>query len=323
MDNPFAHLSKNQKYMVIGGSILVLGGFEFYHHSSTGSWNPFSGSTSSSTSTTGGTASASAIDPVTGLPTSEDNSVDPETGLTYLAEAEEYGSVSAAEADVSQYGTTTASGTGYTSGVGTDLGTLTTTSTGSLTTADYSNAQSWAQAATTGLAEIGYSETDVATALADVMNGIPVTATQASYWNTAVAEYPYPGTPPNPILAPTTTPAAPATPVAPSVPATTTKTSSSTATSVVGKAVSGLKVSSTTAATKGSNGKAVITWDKLTGATSYEVYMEVNGAHNVSSTSYTETGLAPGSHEVMVTPEPAGKGTSVAFTISKAKDWKE
>lgn len=42
-------------------------------------------------------SSPSAINPVTGLPYSEDNQIDPLTGQAYLQEAQEYGSVSAAE----------------------------------------------------------------------------------------------------------------------------------------------------------------------------------------------------------------------------------
>lgn len=45
-----------------------------------------------------GAADPNAIDPVTQLPYSMDDQVDPATGLTYLQEAEQYGSVSAAEA---------------------------------------------------------------------------------------------------------------------------------------------------------------------------------------------------------------------------------
>jgi hypothetical protein len=53
---------------------------------------------SSSASTSASTTASTGIDPVTGLPYSEDQTVDPLTGMTYLAEAQEYGSVSAAEA---------------------------------------------------------------------------------------------------------------------------------------------------------------------------------------------------------------------------------
>jgi Fibronectin type III domain len=76
---------KIPKWAVIGGAgAVVAGGIYAYKRSSN--------SSSSSAST------ATGIDPVTGLPYSEDQTTDPVTGQTYLSEAQEYGSVSAAEA---------------------------------------------------------------------------------------------------------------------------------------------------------------------------------------------------------------------------------
>jgi cytoskeletal protein RodZ len=79
---------KIPNWALIGGAgVLVAGGIYVYKRSS----NAASSSASSTTN-------PSAIDPVTGLPYSEDQTTDPLTGMTYLAEAQEYGSVSAAEA---------------------------------------------------------------------------------------------------------------------------------------------------------------------------------------------------------------------------------
>jgi Fibronectin type III domain len=77
---------KVPKWALIGGAgVVVAGGIWLYKRSS---------NAASSSATT----NPSAIDPVTGLPYSEDQTTDPLTGMTYLAEAQEYGSVSAAEA---------------------------------------------------------------------------------------------------------------------------------------------------------------------------------------------------------------------------------
>lgn len=148
---------------VVGGAVVVVGGvlvYRHYHGSSSGS---------SSAASTG-----SAIDPVTGLPASEDNTVDPQTGMTYLAEAQEYGSVAAAESQVSgQY-----SALGETAGAGIDSGYPAygySYPSSSLTggTSYATNAQ-WAQAVTAGLTGLGYSSTDIAAALGLYFQGMPL-----------------------------------------------------------------------------------------------------------------------------------------------------
>jgi len=146
---------------------------------------------SASSPASSGTGS-SAIDPVTGLPYSQDQQTDPATGMTYLAEAQEYGSVAAAESAVSSgsaYGLAGESGgyggtAGYpTSNVGT------TSSAGS-----YATNAAWAQAVTAGLTGLGYSSTDIAAALGLFFAGQPLGSgadgvSYASIVQAAEAEY--------------------------------------------------------------------------------------------------------------------------------------
>jgi hypothetical protein len=161
----------------------------------------------SAAAATTSTATSTGTDPVTGLPYSQDNTVDPQTGMTYLAEAQQYGSVSAAESAVAGgasygyggYGASTSGYpvTGYYDNSGTTLGT---------TTGYGTNAQ-WAQAAESGLASIGYTETDVAAALGRYLAGLSLTSDQATIVYAALGEY---GNPPvgsfSVILAPSTGP---------------------------------------------------------------------------------------------------------------------
>jgi Fibronectin type III domain len=211
LSNPFKKLSKPQIYAVIGGSVLVGGIYEYQHHKSSGSWNPFSSSAS-------GTATGSAIDPVTNLPVSEDDSIDPITNLPYLQEAEQYGSVAAAEAAVSAFGTTVNTGTGSSTAFGTQNDGSSTLAAGAVSSSTYTSNAAWSSAAVAGLADIGYPETDVATALGDYLSSTPVTATQANYIRAAISEF---GNPPigtfQIILVPVT-PTGPTTGVSPSVP---------------------------------------------------------------------------------------------------------
>jgi hypothetical protein len=200
-DNPFKKLSKPQLYAAIGGTVLIGGVIEYKHHQSTGSWNPFSKGSA--------TATGSAIDPVTNLPASEDDQIDPITQLPYLQEAQEYGSVAAAEASVSAYGATSNTGSGIGVSPVSPNTSGSTSAAGSVNSSTYTSDAAWVQAATAGLADIGYNETDVATALGDYVTQTPVTAAQAQLINTAIAEY---GPPPignlQVIQAPTSSPAA-------------------------------------------------------------------------------------------------------------------
>lgn len=181
--NPLKGLSKTQTYIAVGGAFAVFGYIIIHHHSTSGSWNPFN--SGSATATT-------ATDPLTGLPVSQDNTIDPITGLSYLAEAQQYGSVATAEASVSAYGQSSASGSGIpvNPAVGqSDQGSANTVVGGSVYTSD----SAWATAAQAGLADIGYSSTDVATALGLYLTGQPVDSTQANLISAAIAEF---GAPP-------------------------------------------------------------------------------------------------------------------------------
>jgi hypothetical protein len=154
----------------------------------------------------GTSTSASAIDPITQLPYSQDQVTDPLTGETYLAEAQEYGSVAAAEQAVageSSLDYSSAYGTG-TGAAGTSAGTTGTTTTGST---GYASNAAWAQAAEAGLTDVGYTSTDIAAALGRYLGNLSETAAQATIVDAAIAEY---GPPPDGtytvILAPVTTP---------------------------------------------------------------------------------------------------------------------
>lgn len=140
-------------------------------------------------------SSTSAIDPLTGLPTSEDNTVDPDTGMTYLAEAQQYGSVSAAEAAVAGESSLDYSGA-YDTGTGSigTTGTVYSTTSGTETGTNYANNAQWSQAVQAGLTDIGYTSTDVSAALGLYLGGAPLTtlsdgASALSIVQAALAEY--------------------------------------------------------------------------------------------------------------------------------------
>ena len=294
--NPLEGLSKNQRIAVIGGGTATLGVLVFLHHKKTGSWNPWSSATPSDSS---GNAS-SAVDPVTGLPYSEDNQVDSITGQTYLAEADQYGSVAAAEASVSAYGQSTASGSGI------PVNPASPASSGSVNTvvgtSVYTSNAAWAQAATNGLADIGYSATDVSAALADYLTQTPVSTAQAQLINTAIAEYgPAPVGNLQVILA------------SPSTPGTTT---TSTKPSVENGRVSSVTTTRAVVAWTGSN--AVKYGVKIVGPG------KINGQTNtVTEAQASYSGLEAGhNYTVYITPYnsagTAGTTGHVDFTTSKA-----
>lgn len=207
LENPFKNLSKPQLYAVVGGGTLITGFVFIQHHKSTGSWNPFS----SKSNTTNGTTSAgtaTSIDPVTGLAYSEDDMTDPITGLTYLAEADQYGSVSAADSSVSAYGASSASGSGIPVNPASSVASSSVNTVQGSTV--YTSNAAWAQAVEAGLTDVGYSATDVASALGAYLTQQPVDSTQANIIQVAIAEY---GNPPvgslqiitTPVSGPTTT----------------------------------------------------------------------------------------------------------------------
>jgi hypothetical protein len=181
MENPFKNLSPTQKYIVIGGGAAI-GGYAIYaHHKSSGSWNPFSSGSAAT-----GTA-ASGTDPITGMPYSDDSATDPVTNQQYLAEAEQYGSVAAAEASVSAYGQSTATGSGI------PVNPASPASSGSVNTvvgtSVYTSNAAWEQAATAGLVSVGYDGPTVATALGNYVTQTPLTPAQITIVNTAIGEY--------------------------------------------------------------------------------------------------------------------------------------
>jgi hypothetical protein len=133
------------------------------------------------------------IDPLTNLPYSQDNVIDPATNESYLQEAQQYGSVQAAEASVGAFGGTVSSGSGFpVQPASPGLDGSTQAAPGSQGSTNYTDDEAWAQAATAGLASIGYSSTDVATALGAYLAGEQLTTAQAQLVHTALAEYPIP-----------------------------------------------------------------------------------------------------------------------------------
>jgi hypothetical protein len=171
----FGH--KVNSWYLIGGGAAVVGGYIYWKRQANAS-----AAAASSSSTT----SASSIDPLTGLPVSEDNTIDPETGMTYLAEAQQYGSVSAAEAQVSE-GDLLGSGGGLfggTSGFPTQGITGTTTPV----TGGFATDAQWSQAVQQDLVGIGYSSQAVGAALGLFFTGHPLTSDQAQIIQVAEAE---------------------------------------------------------------------------------------------------------------------------------------
>lgn len=155
-------------------------------------------------------SSASSIDPVTGLPYSQDDQVDPLTGEAYLAEAQEYGSVSAAEQAVageSADDLTSAGNSG--NAVGSGTGTVST----DVGSGAYASNAAWSQAVTAGLTDLGYTATDVSAALGMYLGGMALTVladgvASSSIVSAAIAEY---GPPPVPPAGGIILPGAPAT----------------------------------------------------------------------------------------------------------------
>jgi hypothetical protein len=184
--NPFAHMSKPEIYATVAGGTAITGYLVIHHHSTTGSWNPWSSTTASTASTT-----AAAVDPVTGLPSSEDDTIDPLTGQTYLAEATQYGSVATAEASVSAFGASTATGSGI------PVNPASPVAVGSpnpvVGTSVYTSNAAWGQAVQAGLVSVGYASTAVADAIGNYLTAQPLSTTgspsQVQIINTGIAEY--------------------------------------------------------------------------------------------------------------------------------------
>lgn len=187
--NPFKDLPKPVIYGGIAATVGISGYLLYRRKQKTGSWF------GSSTTTSDGTPTA--IDPVTGLAYSQDNVTDPITNMAYLAEAQEYGSVAAAEASVSAYGATADTGSGIpvAPADAADDGTA-TLAPGAVAASTYTSNAAWAQAAIAGLEDISggpsYNGTDIATAIGDYLQGEPITAAQIQVVNVALSEFPIP-----------------------------------------------------------------------------------------------------------------------------------
>lgn len=170
----FGHKVSPVAAVAVGGGSLVVIWFAYKQHQA---------SAAASTS-------ASAIDPVTDLPYSQDNVDDPLTGMTYLGEAQQFGSVAAAEqaaAASSSLDLSSAYGTG-TGAVGTSTGTSLVPST-DVQASTYASNAAWAQAAESGLTDVGYSSTDIAAALGRYLGNLSETADQVTIVTAALAEY--------------------------------------------------------------------------------------------------------------------------------------
>ena len=247
-------------------------------------------------------ANPAAIDPVTGLPYSEDNTIDPLTGQAYLAEAQQYGSVSAAEQALSGSG----SDYGYGSSYGSAVSTAAPVTTEVPATGYATNAQ-WVAAATAGLEALGYAASDVNAALAAYLANLPETATQAGITQTALNEY---GPPPSGsytiIMASATTTAAAGTTAAGT-------TANGAAPAVIDVAPSGFRVVNVTG---GDN--VNLAWNPVKGATGYVIAygptsgsqqykQEVGGGATSAATVAGVGGGSAGKHyfELWATPAPA------------------
>lgn len=227
--------------------------------------------------------SASAIDPLTGLPVSQDNQPDPLTGETYLTEAQQYGSVQAAEQALSGSGASFTQGSPFGTGNGGGGTSLVPANTVQGTT--YASNAAWAQAVEAGLTDIGYAPTDIAAALGRYLSNLSETPEQASITRAAIAEY---GLPPVGSFVIVAAPAAPE-------PA---------------------KVTGTPAVTAAANSTyATLSWAALHGATSYHLQVDTLVAGKpgttVQDTSVTGTStripVRPGaSYQVRVAGQPGG-----------------
>jgi mucin-2 len=269
--NIFGHKVSKGAAVAIGGGSLVVIYFVWKQHEAS----------AASASTT----SADAIDPVTDLPYSQDSTIDPLTGMAYLPEAQEYGSVQAAESAVAGE-----SSTDLSSAYDTGTGSIGTSTGADLVPANevqgttYASNAAWAQAVEAGLTDIGYSSTDISAALGRYLGNLSETAAQASIVDAGIAEY---GPPPvgsfQVIMASTTTTAAAGT-----TSTGTTATGSTTTTTGSGGSTAAAKPPATgpdpvTVSTTKSD--LTVKWPAVGGATQYQV--DVIGPDNGQKASPT------------------------------------
>lgn len=261
-------------------------------------------SASSSSSSSTAASNPNAIDPITGMPYSQDSTIDPITGSSYLQEAQTYGSVQAAEAEVTSgsayYGQTGSPSSGVTSGFPTISG----VSSGTPSVQSFSSNAQWAQAVTSGLVALGYQSQDVATALGLFFAQRPLGSASdgtsyASIIQAAEAEY---GPPPQGTYSilpePTNTPAP--SPVPPTKPA--------PGKHYVNGTVTGLTAHNITSTS------ATLTWNPTPGATSYAVNQvspksSSTAIAGIQNTTFIPEGLKPNtSYTFYVSAEPATSG---------------
>jgi hypothetical protein len=256
MDNPFKGLSRNAKIAVaIGGAATAWL-----------AWKQHKASTAS--------PSASSIDPVTGLPYSQDNATDPLTGQAYLAEAQAYGSVAAAEQAFAASSSVDYSSAYGSSGSGDGGQALVPANTVQGTT--YATNAAWAQAVEAGLTDIGYTSTDIAAALGRYLGSLPETADQATIVGAAIAEY---GPPPvgtyQVILAPATGSTGSGST------GTGTSTDTGTGTGSTGAGTGRLAAPSGVVLTGGKTG-VKFTWQPVPGATGYVCQLKKGGENGAT-----------------------------------------
>ena len=181
---------KKVSKLVLGG-VIVGGGIAAYYVYKNHQSSQAAASASSASSSTG-----MVTDPATGTQYPADGT-DPVTGETYAQEIGQYGSVGAADSAVSQneqaalYNEGDLYGTGYSAE---DYSTGTYGANTTVSGSVYTSNSAWAQAATAGLEDIGYTGTDVAEALGLYLTGAPVTTDEAAIIQAAIAEY---GSPPD------------------------------------------------------------------------------------------------------------------------------
>lgn len=278
MENPVTRLAHNKPALYAVLLVSAVGvGWVVYRKAK---GEPILGSASSSSSTA---TAPNAIDPLTGLPTSMDSQTDPQTGQTYLAEAQAYGSVAAADSQLGGLGLDNGGGSAgnqvpATQPNGTVSGS--TNPPGS----PYSSNAGWAQAVQAGLVDVGYDATTVGRAIGEFLTGTPLDAADEAIVKTAIAEF---GQPPvgnlQVISAPAAGPYTPDPGPAPSVPA------------KVTAAPANVSV------TPG-NGGADIGWAPVPHAAAYQIRVEgpTNVTVPVGNVTATHVSLKPGAYHVNI-----------------------
>lgn len=254
-----------------------------------------------------------------------DTTTDPITGMTDAQDIAEYGSVAAADAAYQSGAGYDTSGYGSLSGYGTTYGPVGSldTTLGYTSGSGYASNSDWDQAATSGLTSIGYSETDVASALGRYLAGLSLTPDQQNIVQVALAEY---GNPPGgapPIVA------APATGTATSGDTTTTTAAGTTTTGTASSSTGSSSSASTATSTVSgghvvsvNNNEAVVAWSHSGPAAQWHLVITGPGAINghtatVGIPQGSYSGLEAGhTYDVQVTPWANGKAAGPSGVIT-------